>query len=137
MSLYIENKGGFMNINRKQIMETFIETIADVANKEYQDRVWIKGLGPECDDYSEFINYFLDESEAILASYKDFNITDTQYILLKKFEEKIRSFHNNPDRPYLPEIFLNSSEWLQIIDMAREVLVAFNYYKMQKDTLGK
>ncbi|NGX47398.1 MAG: hypothetical protein K1000chlam3_00771 [Chlamydiae bacterium] len=110
-------------------METFIRTIVHVSDEEYQDRVWIEGRGPECDDFGEFVNYFLDESEAILEKYKDFAISDAQYPLLKKFEDEVRIFAIEMDRSYLPQVFLKSSEWKKIMEMAKEILKAFNYQK--------
>ena len=119
-----------MNLNnmaRKQIIKTFITTISNVASEEYRDRVWIEGKGPECDDYDEFINYFLDESEAILKRYKEFGITEDQYNLLKKFEKEIRDFHDLPNKSYFPVVFLKSFEWKKIMEIAKEVLKTFHY----------
>jgi hypothetical protein len=117
-----------MNINRKQIMETFIRTIDHVSDAEYQKRIWIEGRGPECDNFDEFVTYFFDESTAILESYKDFGITEEQYQLLKKFQENLEVFCDEND---YPEKFIDTSEWTKITEMAKEVLKAFNYQRVK------
>jgi len=113
-----------MDIDRKQIMETFIRIIAHASDEEYQRRVWIEGRGPECDDFDEFCNYFFLEGEDILKNYKDFGITDNQYNLLIKFHEELKSFSDEND---WPQKFIASPEWKKIMEMAKEVLEAFHY----------
>jgi hypothetical protein len=112
--------------DRKQIMETFIRSISHVADEEYQKRVWIEGRGPECDDFDDFINYFLDESEAILEKYKDFNITNSQYHLLLKFQDELNAFCDKND---YPREFISSLEWKKIMEIAKEIVKVFNYQK--------
>ena len=119
----------FMDIDRKQIMETFIESIAAASDEEYQNRIWIKGQGPECEDFDEFVTYFLHESRAVLEEYRNFEITDTQCSLLKKFEDEVRSFIPISRQDYFPELFLKRPEWKKLVGMAKEILKAFNYQK--------
>ena len=115
-----------MNINRQQIMSGFLESIASVADKDYQKRIWIRGEGPECDNFDEFVTYFFDESTAILESYRDFEITEKQCQLLKKFHENLEVFCDENDHP---EEFIDSTEWARIMEMAKEIMKAFNYQK--------
>ena len=114
------------DIERKQIMETFIRNIAHVSDEEYQRRVWIEGRGPECDDFDEFLSYFFDESEAILKSHESFGITKSQLRLLMKFQDRLKVFSQNN---YHPKEFISSSEWKKIMEMAEEILETFNYQK--------
>ncbi len=114
------------DIHRKQIMETFIRNITHISDEEYQKRVWIEGQGPECDDFGEFTSYFFDESESILRNYIDFGITNTQHNLLLNFHKSLDEFTENN---YDPKEFISSLEWKKIIEMAKEVLKAFNYEK--------
>ena len=84
----------------------------------------LKGKGPECDDFDEFISYFFDENEAILNDYQKFDITDVQYQLLKRFQDELKDFCN---KNFHPKEFISSPEWKKIMAMAKEILKAFNY----------
>jgi len=43
------------NPDGKQILNSFIENIAGMSDQEYQERVWVNGAGPECDDIDDTI----------------------------------------------------------------------------------
>jgi len=115
--------------SKKQIIEVFLETIESISDIEYQKRVWIRGEGPECDDFDETACFFLEDSDPILENYKDFNITDSQYSLLKKLADAFENFSDTIGEDYLPQDFLSFPEWEKIVEMAKEVLQAFNYQK--------
>lgn len=118
----------FTDKDRKQILENFLETIEGISDKEYQKRIWIKGKGPEVDDFDETVCHFFDDGDPILKNYKDYGITDVQYHLLMKFRTLFDTFVNGP-KPYLPEDFINTSKWKKIMKKAKDVLKAFDYPK--------
>ena len=113
-----------MNINRKQILTSVLETIEGISDKEYQKRVWIQGKGPEVDDFDETCCNFFGDGDPLLKNYKDFGISKSQYLLLKKFRDRLRVFAENNN---FPEEFIDAPEWKKIAEMAKEVLKAFNY----------
>jgi len=115
-----------MGINRKQILETLIRITDHIADKKYQKRVWIRGEGPECDDFDETVNYFFGEIDSILNEYKEFGITENQFQVLKNFRDKFEAFS---DKNNWPSEFIDTPEWNEITEMAKEVLKAFNYDK--------
>ena len=112
-----------MDIDRKQILETFIRIIAHVSDKEYQKRVWVEGKGPEWDDFDETVCLFFHEGDSILEKHKDFGITESQYKLLVKLRSAFKAFSDDND---YPEEFIESTEWKKIMEIAKEVLKAFN-----------
>ena len=113
-------------IDRKQIMETFIRMIDHISNKEYQKRAWING---EEADFDEAVCLFFGDCGPILENYQDFGITEFQYQLLKKLSDEFRIFADNND---LPEKFIDTLEWKQIMSLAKDVLKAFDYKKIRK-----
>lgn len=115
-----------MYIDRKQIMDTFIRIVEHVSDKEYQKRVWIRGEGPECDDFDETVCHFSQEGDGIIEKYKDFGLTKHQCQILKKFRDKFETFWKEND---LPEKFIDTPEWANIMDSAKKVLEAFNFKK--------
>jgi hypothetical protein len=115
-----------MEINRKRIVEEFLQNLYRISNKEYQKRVWIDGIGPECHDFDEAVNDFFGDAKPILENYQDYGLSPTQHQLLKKFHDEFSIF---ADKNNFPEEFIESPEWTKIMDLAREVLKAFNYQK--------
>ena|SRR3990167_6944741 len=109
---------------RKQILDSFLENLSGISNKEYQKRIWIEGRGPECDDFTETVCDFFDLGEYIFNNYKDYNITDSQQELLERFRKEFRAFSDKND---FPEEFIDTPEWERIMNLAKEVLKAFNY----------
>lgn len=65
--------------SKKQILTSVLETIEGISDKEYQRRLWIRGEGPECDDFDETCCHFSNEGDGVLRDYKDFGITESQY----------------------------------------------------------
>ncbi len=111
-----------MEINRRQVVEEFLQNIYRISNKEYQKRIWIEGAGPECHDFDEAVNDFFGDGKPILENYQDYGLSQNQYQTLKKFHDEFRIFADKND---LPEDFIDTPEWERVMKMAREVLKAF------------
>jgi len=126
MSLSTEIENMLSNEDRKYIVSEYLRTIHHISSKEYQKRVWIRGEGPECDDFDETVNYFFGEIDSILNEYKEFGITENQFHVLKSFRDKFEVF---ADKNNWPSEFIDTPEWNEITEMAKEVLKAFNYDK--------
>ena len=107
---------------KRFIVEEVLGDIAHIADQEYQERVWIRGEGPECEDFGEAVCSFFDMGDPVLDDYKNFGVTDSQYLLLKNFRDEFRSFCRGH---YHPREFINDPEWKRIIDMAKEVVAKF------------
>jgi len=114
---------------KKQILTSVLETIEGISDKGYQKRVWIRGEGPECYDFDEACCDFFGDGDPLIENYKDFGITESQYRLLKTFRDKFRAFSRKNNWP--PE-FIDTPEWEKIMEMAKEVLKAFNYQRSPK-----
>lgn len=117
-----------MEINRKQVVEEFLQNIYRISNREYQKRIWIEAAGPECHDFDEAVNDFFGDGEPILENYQDYELSQNQYRLLKKFYDEFRIFADKND---LPEEFIDTPEWEKITEMAKHVLAAFNYERKE------
>ncbi len=119
-------------VNRKQILEEFLKNIACLSDKNYQERVWIRAEGPECDDIDDTVCDFFDDGDFILKERKSFEITDNQLDALTKLYEKLRIFADDfeiysPDKS--TEILLKNPAWGEIRDLAKTTLSTFNYPK--------
>ncbi len=111
---------------RQQILANLLALVRDISDKAYQIRVWIEARGPECQDYDEVVNNLFDEADGIIAAYQDFGLSEKQCKTLREFREAFENF-NDEDRPYLEKDFIDTPEWAEIINMAKDVLKAFNY----------
>ena len=112
--------------DRRYVLDQFLNCIFGISDLEYQKRVWIRGEGPECDDFDETVCYFFDICDFILNKYPEYGIKDEQYELLKKFRDDFRFFEENN---FWPPEFMDSPEWAEIMEKAKEVLKAFNFVK--------
>ncbi len=112
---------------KRQIMEEFLKKIIRISDPKYQERVWIRGEGLECDDFDETVCQFFDIGDPVLDDYENFGITDSQYHLLMEFREDLRSFSKEEGEELLPKEFIGTPKWKKIMEMARKILDAFNY----------
>ena len=110
--------------NKKYILNEFFKHLFHLQDREYQERVWIRGEGPEIDEFSETVNNFSDLWDIIFERYKEFGITESQHHLLVSFQREFKAFYDEHD---LPQEFIDTPEWERIMRMAKKVLEAFNY----------
>lgn len=115
------------NEDKKYILNEHLRNISHISDREYQTRVWIRGEGPEVNDFDETVCHFFDDGDPILKDYKEYKITEDQYRLLLQFRERFKAFADEND---LPEEFIDSPEWKRIMDLAKDVLSAFNYHRI-------
>ncbi len=113
-----------MYINRKEILNSLLQTVEGISNKEYQKRVWIRGEGPECDDFDETVCHFSQLGNGVLEDCEEFQLTENQYAKLEKFRDEFEKFYRKND---WPEFFIDTQEWDEITKLAKGVLAAFNY----------
>lgn len=113
---------------RKQILNSFLENLNGISDKLYQKRIWIEAKGPEVHSFDNAVCDFFDLGEYIFDNYEGYNITEKQQKILDKFRKEFESSIDG-DRPYLPEEFIDTLEWEQIINLAKDVLKAFDYKK--------
>lgn len=124
MNLFIEVEM-LTKENRKDILNGLLETIKSISDLEYQRRAWIWGEPPGT-DFDETVNNYSLDAEGILKDYKNFEITEIEFQILKKFDEQFRDFYGKNN---WPEQFIDTEEWTKIIKLAKEVLKVFNYQK--------
>ena len=107
----------------------FLRTVFGISNPEYQKRVWIKGIGPESDDFDEATVLFFELGALILKDPKKFKVTDSQYVLLKTLWHAFSSFCDKPDLSHcIPEQFIDTPEWIEITRLATDLIKSFNYH---------
>ncbi len=119
-----------MDLNNEQIMHILQRTwrkISHISNKEYQKRVWIRGEGPEVDDFDETVCVLFDDLDPILENPQSYGLSATQYHILKKFSDEFDIFCD--EHSSWPPFFIDTPEWAKIMKRAKEVLEVFDYQK--------
>ena len=112
--------------SRNSALNALLEEIALISDKEYQRRIWIRGEGPECDDFDETVCRYYDVIDRILEKKAEFGLSDIQYQILKKFHYEFEIFCEGPAiEYYLPQLFIDIPEWTNITKIAKEVLDVF------------
>ena len=113
---------------KKTWLNTVLCRIQGVSDKAYQRRVWINGIGPECDDFDETSEYIICDMRDILKEHHLFGMTEYQYHLLNKFRDEYENFCYQDLSYHGPERFIDTPEWTRITELAEEVIKAFDYH---------
>jgi hypothetical protein len=114
------------NGTKQNVLNNFLQVLFGISNKRHQERVWIRGEGPECDDFTETVCFFFEIGDFILEDYKSYGISKEQFILLKQFRYDFEQFS---DKNSWAADFIDTPEWAEIMTKANNVLKAFNFQK--------
>ena len=113
--------------SKRDMLSFVIRQVAFIADKECQKKVWIRCVGPECYAYDDMCCDFFPTCDSVIEDYKHFGVTENQCVVLKKFRNEFEDFSD--EYSDWPSEFINTPEWEEITEMAKEVLKAFNYRK--------
>lgn len=119
-------------IIRQQILEEFLKNIERLSDEIYQERVWVRTEGPECNDIDDAICDFFDDGDPILEKYKEYGISENQHQLLMILHKKLRKFADtfgiySPEKS--TEKLIQLPQWQEIREISKNVLNAFNFNK--------
>ena len=115
-------------------VESVIGVVKDIQNVENQQRVWIRGEGPECSSFEEAMCNFFDDFDAdglLKHSPTESGLTELQYSKLKEFRNAIRSYSDQTrillrtKNIRIDHYVLADPQWHQIRALAQDVLDAF------------
>jgi hypothetical protein len=109
---------------KKNILHSVLEMIEWISDKEFQRRVWIRAEGPEQIDFTETVNCFFDDIDPVLKKNHEYKMSDKEYKTLKHFRDEFDAFSSKND---FADEFIDTPEWDRIVNMAKEVLVVFDY----------
>ena len=129
MNLNVFRNKPMIDKDREGVLRRFLETIAEISDKNFQERIWIKGIGPECSSFEEAICDFFDDGEPILKNYKEFGLTDKQYEEVIQLQNELQKYCDKTPEIVDNKEVLEDPEWAKIRKIAKEVLEAFNYKK--------
>lgn len=116
--------------SKKKILDRFIHNIVCISDEKYQERIWVRAEGPECDDIDDSVCDFFDDGNLILEKHERYGITEIQYNALMILHSKLRNF-TDIFRVYSSEKstrnLIQLPQWQEIRDISKMVLKSFNY----------
>jgi hypothetical protein len=116
--------------DKQENLEAFIKNISRLSDEKYQERVWVRVEGPECDDIDDAVCDFFDDGGHILENYKNFEITEAQHKLLITLRDKLNNFKHDYHvySPYKStEKLIQLPEWKEIRKLSKDVIRSFNF----------
>ena len=126
-----------MQPNRKTRMDELLFEIKGISDKEYQRRVWIRGEGPEVDDFDEAVIRYSHAADMFFKEYKECDVSDMQFNLIMQFHTQFKKFWQDND---LPQMFIDTPQWTKITNLAKNVLKSFgntHKHRIVSRKLGK
>lgn|GEM_PF-1481320 len=110
-------------------IKSLISVVKVVADKEYQERVWLRGEGPEVDSWDETINRFFDDYDAdnfVENHMVAAGLSESQQHSLRDLRDALNRYNDRIGDDYLLQTILNDPGWQRIRDgIANETLKFF------------
>lgn len=110
-------------------LKNLIKIVSNIADAKYQERVWLEGIGPGCDDFDETMCSFFDDynAEEVLQNYKNYGLSKKQYQVFLKFYEMLDEYgdYSSEEGIVEAEIILKDPKWHKIQEFAKKVLKVF------------
>ena len=100
-------------------MKKFLnESLRPIMDRDYQIRIWVKGMGPECSSLDEAFENLSGDLELIDKDYKSYGISEEEYKILKNLEKEFDHFYYNTNFENDSEI-IDSPVWNKVRQLAR------------------
>ncbi len=113
-----------MNEIKISVYTLLLDTIKTIQDADFQERIWLRGEGPEVSDFGETINSYFDLYDGMVdlkKSYREYGLTFRQYWLIKRFSKKLRHYSDmTPMSPNDREIVADP-RWHKIRESAKHV----------------
>lgn len=121
------------------ILKGILSVVEHISNAQFQQRAWIEKAEHPYAFFEESMHQLFDDYEIseVLNNYELYGISDEQYKILQKFyktldqysDEKMSWLHSVD-----PKEVLEDPRWHAIQKMAQEVLKAFHFPHLKRNT---
>jgi len=99
------------------------EVLKEFSSREFQERVWLKGLGPEVSSYEEAICRLFDDlgfSRLIDVEWRQANLREDQVLALRSFRDKLLKFDEDISEIPKPSDVLDRPSWEDVRASAQQ-----------------
>jgi hypothetical protein len=114
-------------MDRETWLTRILDATRDLADERYQERVWVRGEGPEVDSSTEALIRLIDDYELaafIAEAAKKAWISNEQLAALRKLDTALARYAAN-DQGGDDAARIASREWLRMRGLAKATLEAF------------
>lgn len=114
-------------MDRETWLRRILEATRDLADEGYQQRVWVRGEGPEVDSSTEAVCRLLDDydlSTFLDEAAKNAWVSKDQIAALQRLDLALAHHASNGDEA-ANAIRIQSPEWRRIRKLAKATLEAF------------
>lgn len=115
-------------MGKEEWIQGLLSVAAEFADKNFQERVWLRGEGPEISSWEEAMCRFFDDYDvdSLLEKYaKELNLTTTQHSQLSALRDELNKFGKRVGDSPTAEDVLNDPNWTKIRSLASAVHDAF------------
>ena len=115
-------------MDRKTWLERILGAVRDLSAADYQERVWVRGRGPEADSSTEAVCRLLDDYDlaGVLAeSGKRRWLSNDQLAALRAFEAAMDNYLARDGDRIDDAVRTASPDWHELRKLARRTLEAF------------
>jgi len=111
-------------------VEQILRTIEIFSDREFQERIWRLGLGPEVSSYDEEMCGFFDDVEGdalVDRDWRELGLTRAQASALRRMRDTLNAFDAKmpQTRPRSTPEVLDHPDWPKVREIATETLSYF------------
>jgi hypothetical protein len=114
-------------MDRETWLRRILEATRDLADEGYQERVWVRGEGPEVDSSTEALVRLMDDYDLaafIAEAAKRAWVSNEQLVALRRLDAAL-ACHAAADQGGNDAARIGSREWLRVREFARATLDTF------------
>jgi hypothetical protein len=110
-------------------LKNLISVVKVIADQEYQERVWLRGEGPQVDSWDEMICRFFDDYDGdnfVDNHMATAGLSECQQQSLRALRDALNAYSDRIGDEYSLQAILNDPAWQDIRDgIAKETLHCF------------
>lgn len=109
----------------RKLLANLRSAISQVADREYQKRVWLGNLPDERSSFIE-VYYLIVESDidVVRANRAALDVSTTEWELMLRFLVRFLAYYSGVNDVYAQELILWDPEWAVVVRAAGDVLAA-------------
>jgi hypothetical protein len=114
-------------MDRETWLKRILDATRDLADERYQERVWVRGEGPEVDSSTEALVRLMDDYDLpgfIAEAAEKAWVSDEQLASLRRLDTALARYAAD-DQARDDAARIASREWLRIRELARATLDTF------------
>ena len=108
-------------INKYEWLKNVMNTVREIADPEFQQRVWVDGAGPEFSDWTEVMCKLFDDflfDDFVDRDWQQFGFSSESHQLLVQLREQLNNYEEKETNAEI----VADPKWQQIREFAGKVL---------------